>query len=38
MSDDKKTDVEKKEEKIAIGNLDELLKRKLRKGEVETNA
>ena len=38
MSDDKKTDVEKKEEKIASGNLDELLKRKLRKGEVETNA
>lgn len=38
MSDDKKTDVEKKEEKIASGNLDELLKRKLRRGEVEVNA
>lgn len=32
-SDDKKTDVEKKEEKIASGSLDEILKRKLRKGE-----
>jgi len=32
-SDDKKTDVEKKEEKIASGNLDEILKRKMRKGE-----
>lgn len=32
-SDDKKTDVEKKEEKIASGNLDEILKRKIRKGE-----
>ena len=38
ISDDKKTDVEKKEEKIASGNLDELLKRKLRRGEVEVNA
>jgi len=32
-TDDKKTDVEKKEEKIASGSLDEILKRKLRKGE-----
>ena len=32
-SDAQKTDVEKKEEKIASGNLDEILKRKMRKGE-----
>ena len=37
-SDDKKTDVEKKEEKIASGSLDEILKRKLRKGEVQEQA
>ncbi len=32
-TDDKKTEVEKKAEKIASGNLDEILKRKMRKGE-----
>lgn len=31
-TDDKKTEVEKKEEKIASGSLDEILKRKLRRG------
>ena len=33
ITDDKKTEVEKKQEKIASGNLDEILKRKMRKGE-----
>lgn len=34
-TDNKKTEVEKKELKIASGNLDEILKRKMRKGEVQ---
>lgn len=34
-TDDKKTEVEKKEEKIASGNLDEILKRKMRRGEIQ---